>query len=93
MLCLWLNLYHFPSPKLFSCITTRPAIQSGPRSTTGTPSMVPPIFYSGKVLSKIGITLTQDDIKRLSNSSPMAIEHLLYEVKCFVDEHSKQKQN
>ena len=93
MLCLWLNLYHFHSLKLFSCITIRPAILLGPRSTTGIPLTVPPAFYSGKVLSKIGITLTQDDIKRLSNSSPMAIEHLLYEVKCFVDEHHKQKQN
>jgi hypothetical protein len=42
-----------------------------------------------KVLSKLGITLSLDDIRRLSNSTPMAVEALLYDFKVLTAEISR----
>ena len=39
-----------------------------------------------KVLSKLGINLTEDDCSRLANATPMAIEAVLYEVKKVIDD-------
>jgi hypothetical protein len=49
-------------------------------------------LHLDKVLSKLGISLALEDIRRLSNSTPMAVESLLYLLKQVVDEHNKQKE-
>lgn len=45
-----------------------------------------------KVLSKIGLNLTAEDCNRLSSSTPMAIEALLFDFKAFAEQAKKERE-
>ena len=50
-------------------------------------------FNLDKVLNKLGLHLTDDDCSRLANSTPMAIEAVLYELKRIVDDSTLLYEN
>lgn len=44
-----------------------------------------------KVLYKIGLNLTAEDCNRLSNSTPMAVEALLFDFKALAEQAKKER--
>ncbi len=48
--------------------------------------------HPDKVLSRLGLSLTPEDCRRLSSSTPLAVEALLFEFKGIVAENSKERE-